>query len=45
MDVNVPKLTKDYGKIVGKDHVRKDEPTSVVYAKYVMLRDLEEKNN
>ena len=44
MDVNVPKLTKDLGKIVGKDHVRTDKPTSVVYAKDVMPWDLEEKN-
>jgi len=44
MDVNVSKLTKDLGKIVGKDHVRTDKPTSVVYAKDVMPWDLEEKN-
>ena len=44
MDVNVPKLTKDLGKIVGKDYVRTDKPTSVVYAKDVMPWDLEEKN-
>jgi len=44
MDVNVSKLTKDLSKIVGKDHVRTDKPTSVVYAKDVMPWDLEEKN-
>jgi len=44
MDVNVSKLTKDLGKIVGKDHVHTDKPTSVVYAKDVMPWDLEEKN-
>jgi len=44
MDVNVSKLAKDLGKIVGKDHVRTDKPTSVVYAKDVMPWDLEEKN-
>jgi glycolate oxidase len=44
MDVNVSKLTKDLGKIVGKDHVHTDRPTSVVYAKDVMPWDLEEKN-
>jgi len=44
MDVNVSKLTKDLGKIVGKDYVRADKPTSVVYAKDVMPWDLEEKN-
>jgi len=44
MDVNVLKLTKDLSKIVGKDHVRTDKPTSVVYAKDVMPWDLEEKN-
>ena len=44
MDVNVSKLTKSLGKIVGKDHVRTDKPTSVVYAKDVMPWDLEEKN-
>jgi hypothetical protein len=45
MDVNESRLTKDLGKIVGKDHVRIDKPTSVVYAKDVMPWDLEEKNN
>ena len=45
MDVNVSKLTKDLGKIVGKDYVRTDKPTSVVYASDVMPWDLEEKNN
>jgi glycolate oxidase len=44
MDVNVSKLTKDLGKIVGKDHVHTDKPTSVVYAKDPMPWDLEEKN-
>lgn len=44
MDVNVSKLTKDLSKIVGKDHVRADKPTSVVYAKDVMPWDLEDKN-
>ncbi len=44
MDVNVSKLAKDLGKIVGKDHVRTDKPTSVVYAKDPMPWDLEEKN-
>ena len=44
MDVNVSKLTKDLSKIVGKDHVHTDKPTSVVYAKDVMPWDLEEKN-
>ena len=44
MDVNVSKLTKDLGKIVGKDHVRTDKPTAVVYAKDTMPWDLEEKN-
>jgi hypothetical protein len=36
MDVNVSKLTKDLVKIVGKDNVRTDKPTSVVCAKDVM---------
>ena len=44
MDVNVNKLTKDLSKIVGKEHVHTDKPTSVVYAKDVMPWDLEEKN-
>jgi glycolate oxidase len=44
MDVNVSKLAKDLSKIVGKDHVHIDKPTSVVYAKDPMPWDLEEKN-
>ena len=44
MDVNISKLAKDLGKIVGKEHVRTDKPTSVVYAKDTMPWDLEEKN-
>ena len=44
MDIDVSKLAKDLAKILGKDHVRTDKPTSVVYAKDVMPWDLEEKN-
>ena len=44
MDVNIAKLAKDLARIVGKDHVFTDKPTSVVYAKDVMPWDLEEKN-
>jgi len=44
MDVNIPELAKDMAKIVGKDHVFTDRPTSVVYAKDVMPWDVEERN-
>ena len=44
MDVNISKLAKDLGKIVGKEYVHTDRPTSVVYAKDTMPWDLEEKN-
>ncbi|MBE9522943.1 MAG: FAD-binding oxidoreductase [Proteobacteria bacterium] len=44
MDVNISKLAKDLGKIVGKEYVHTDKPTSVVYAKDTMPWDLEEKN-
>jgi glycolate oxidase len=44
MDVNVNKIMKDLSKIVGKDYVHSDKPTSVVYAKDPMPWDLEEKN-
>jgi glycolate oxidase len=44
MDVNIPKLAKDLAKIVGKDHVFTDKPTSVVYAKDTMPWDVEGKN-
>jgi hypothetical protein len=44
MDVDVAKLRKDLAKIVGKEHVFTDKPTSVVYAKDTMPWDLEEHN-
>jgi len=44
MEVNRDKLRKDLAKIVGKEHVFTDRPTSVVYAKDTMPWDVEEKN-
>jgi glycolate oxidase len=44
MEVNTAKLGKDLAKIVGKEHVFTDRPTSVVYAKDTMPWDVEEKN-
>jgi glycolate oxidase len=44
MDVDIKKLAKDLSKIMGKEHVFTDKPTSVVYAKDTMPWDLEEKN-
>jgi glycolate oxidase len=44
MEVNRGKLGKELAKIVGKEHVFTDRPTSVVYAKDTMPWDVEEKN-
>ncbi len=44
MDVDIKKLAKDLSRIVGKEHVFTDKPTSVVYAKDTMPWDLEEQN-
>jgi len=44
MDVDVKKLAGDLSKIVGKEQVFTDKPTSVVYAKDTMPWDVEEKN-
>ena len=44
MEVNRVKLGKELAKIVGKEHVFTDRPTSVVYAKDTMPWDVEEKN-
>jgi len=44
MDINISKLRKDLTRIVGKDYVSTDKPTSVVYAKDTMPWDVEEKN-
>jgi glycolate oxidase len=44
MEVKRGKLGKDLAKIVGKEHVFTDRPTSVVYAKDTMPWDVEEKN-
>jgi glycolate oxidase len=44
MEVKKAKLGKDLAKIVGKEHVFIDRPTSVVYAKDTMPWDVEENN-
>ncbi|MBW1716410.1 MAG: FAD-binding oxidoreductase [Deltaproteobacteria bacterium] len=44
MDVNRAKVGRRLAKIVGKEHVFTDRPTSVVYAKDTMPWDVEEKN-
>ena len=44
MDIDTSKLARDLSKIVGKEQVFTDKPTSVVYAKDTMPWDVEEKN-
>ena len=44
MEVDRAKVGKHLAKIVGKEHVFTDKPTSVVYAKDTMPWDVEEKN-
>jgi glycolate oxidase len=44
MEVDRGKLGKELAKIVGKEHVFTDRPTSVVYAKDTMPWDVEEEN-
>jgi len=44
MAVDAKKLKKDLAKIVGKEHVFTDRPTSLAYAKDTMPWDVEERN-
>ena len=44
MAVNTKKLQKDLAKIVGKEHVFVDRPTSLAYAKDTMPWDVEAQN-
>ena len=44
MNIDIKKLSKHLGKIVGKEHVFIDKPTSFAYAKDVMPYELEEHN-
>ena len=44
MDINLKKLTKDLGKIVGKENAFTDRPTALAYAQDAMPWDVKKHN-